>query len=240
MELTGTREIDALIGSYNDSTEAVTQHLRDQEVLIRETHHRIKNNIASIGSLLSLQASTIDNQEAVAALEEAIGRVHSIGNLYDRMLVNEKYREIDAAPYLGDLADSVVSLAVAPARITVVKQLESIVLPQKQLVSLGIITNELLTNACKYAFRERAEGCITLSLRREESSGVLSVEDDGTGVQARREQAPQEDPGNGLRTGGFGLYLVEMVCNQIGGAFEVGGTLSGGGTRATVTFPITP
>ncbi|TVR73291.1 MAG: sensor histidine kinase [Spirochaetaceae bacterium] len=240
VKLTGATEIDTLIRSYNDTVQVVAQHLRDQEVLIRETHHRIKNNIASIGSLLSLQASTIDNPEAVAALEEAIGRVHSIGNLYERMLVGDEYQEMDAAPYLGDLADSVVSLSVSRARIVLEKQLESVVLPQKQLVSLGIVTNELLTNACKYAFRGRDEGHVSLRLYREGMAVVLSVEDDGGGVheppKPQRGTEGRTGFGAGSASGGFGLQLVEMVCTQIGGTFKVGSDASGGGTRAAVTF----
>jgi two-component sensor histidine kinase len=238
----GTVEIDALVQSYNETVATISQLFRDKEILIRETHHRIKNNIASIGSLLSLQASTTDNREAAEVLEEAVGRVYSVRDLYDLMLLGDQYREMDAASYLEELTKSVAALSDGRAHIKIVRDLESIVLPQKQLVSLGIIANELLTNAYKYAFRNQDEGIITLRLYRDDTTMILSVEDNGAGLKLLEdkegatgaESATRSIPGRG----GFGLSLVEMICGQIQGSFSIENVdpAGCGGTRATVTF----
>jgi two-component sensor histidine kinase len=158
------------------------------------------------------------------------------------MLLGDQYREMDAASYLEELTKSVAALSAVSAHIKIVRDLESIVLPQKQLVSLGIIANELLTNAYKYAFRNQDEGIITLRLYRDDTTMILSVEDNGAGLKLLEdkegatgaESATRSIPGRG----GFGLSLVEMICGQIQGSFSIENVdpAGCGGTRATVTF----
>jgi PAS domain S-box-containing protein len=143
-----------LFGGYLgriESDKVIQRQLQEKELLIRETHHRIKNNFSSVAGLLSLQAEGMTNAEARAILAQATGRVTSMSDLYDRMLSSNDVRVVSAAPYLRDLIDSVISLVSHQRVVTVEKQIADFTLDSDKLFSLGVIVNELLTNAMKYA-----------------------------------------------------------------------------------------
>jgi len=215
------------ISRMKRTEEELRRNLEEKEILLRETHHRIKNNIASIASLLSLQAGYVSSAEARSALNEALSRVHSMQALYTTMLsAEEDIRGISAFDYLSDLTDSVIGLFPSGSAITVDKRLESLSLDAKQLFPLGIILNELLTNAMKYAFQGRRSGRIEVSLHRREGRAVFSVRDDGIGLP----------PGMDPRTSpGFGLTLVRILGEQLKGSARLE---SEAGTRVTVEFPV--
>lgn len=221
-----------MFGTHTDisrlkrSEEELRRGLEEKELLLRETHHRIKNNIASIASLLSLQAGYVTSPEAQSALNEALSRVRSMQTLYTKMLsAHENVRDVSVPGYLTELTDSVVGLFPTAAAVTVEKRLAPITLDAKRLFPLGIILNELLTNAMKYAFQGRARGRIEISLDPGAGRAVFSVRDDGIGLPLDLDpSAPR----------GFGLTLVRILSEQLGGAarFE-----SAGGTKVTVDFP---
>jgi two-component sensor histidine kinase len=202
-------------------------------LIIRETHHRIKNNIAVIGSFLSLQAGEEHDPRVVAILEEAIGRVCAIRDLYEHMLLEREFEEIDAGRYLGTIAESVIALADGETAITLECSLDPLLLQPRMMMPLGIIVNELLTNAVKYAFAGRSGGWVAVRLYREEEKIVLEVEDDGHGIES----------GDGTaKGGGFGLTLVSILCNQIKADLYIGSRQAPaiGGTLFRIVMSHTP
>lgn len=206
----------------------VQQQLREKEVLLRETHHRIKNNIASIGHLLSLQAGTVDSPEAVRALQDATARVTGMRVLYDRMLRADEYSAAAADLYLSELVDSSVAIFAGTGQATVRKELQHFRLDPRRLFPLGIIVNELVTNAMKYAFAERAGGVLRVAVAREGDRMILTIADDGPGLP----------PGFDFRTAeGFGIMLVRMLCEQIDAEPVV--ESSRRGVRWTISFAVT-
>lgn len=207
--------------------EDLRRGLEEKDLLLRETHHRIKNNLASIASLLSLQSGYVESPEVHSALNEALGRVRSMQALYTKMLsAGQDVRAVSVPGYLADIADSVTGLFPSTAEVSVEKRLAPLSLDAKKLLPLGIILNELLTNAMKYAFQGRKTGRIEISLELREGRAVFSVGDDGTGLP------PDLDP---AVSPGFGLTLVRIISEQLGGSarFE-----TGVGTRVTVEFPV--
>ncbi len=207
--------------------EELRRGLDEKELLLRETHHRIKNNIASIASLLSLHAGHVDSPEAQSALNEALGRVRSMQALYTKMLsAREDVREVSVPEFLSDIADSVVELFPATVSISLEKRFDALSLDAKQLFPLGIILNELLTNAMKYAFTGRAAGRIEAALERRGDRVTFILRDDGTGLP------PGFDPADSR---GFGITLVRILSEQLGGTarFE-----SEAGTRVAVEFSL--
>lgn len=224
-ELIGVLGIARDITDRKATEEELVRQLREKETILRETHHRIKNNMASVASLLEMQMQSSDNAEVVRALQDAAGRVNSIRELYEKMLLTEGTQAVRADHYIGDLADSVAALHAGSSRITMEKDLDGMVLGPKELFPLGIIVNELITNAIKHAFTRPAEGVIRVTLNGTENRVVLVVQDNGVGL-----------PGGTLpaRSGGFGTTLVGMLAEQLGGSVRFD---SRGGTAVTLVFP---
>ncbi len=205
--------------------EAVQLQLREKDLLLRETHHRIKNNIASIQSLLALQARAVTNPEALRILQDAAARVSGMRVLYDRMLMADQYREADLDAYLGGLVDSVVSLLAGEVRVEVQKNIGKIVLGSRELFPLGLIVNEIVTNMIKHAFAGRACGTVRIDAERNGAVVRLVLADNGKGLpEGFSIDAPK----------GFGLTLVQMLCAQLGAGLTVDS--NGDGTRWSIVF----
>jgi PAS domain S-box-containing protein len=200
--------------------------LAEKEMILREVHHRVKNNMNIITSLLALQASSSGDPALVAALGEAENRVRSMMLLYDKLYRSQAAQEVRASDYLGDLMDSLIATFPFSASVEVGKSFDDSVLDAKRLSTLGIITNELVTNIMKYAFAGREGGRIDLSLRREGQDMRLEVADDGVGMPEGVDSAS---------TTGFGLTLVDMLAAQLKGRMRIE---RGKGTRVVLEFPL--
>ena len=208
------------------SKNIIKQQLQDKEILLREVHHRIKNNITSIGSLLNLQAGSTTSPEAQAVLREAVSRVHSMGVLYNKLLSTEDYHDIPVMDYFEDLLAAIVRLFPDNKTITLNKEIDAFNLDTKRLFPLGLIVNELITNCIKYGFRDKASGTIDLALAQQAQEISLTVRDDGSGL-------PENFDMN--RSTGFGLMLVKMLTQQLNGTFTMS---SDHGAKGVVTFEL--
>ena len=135
--------------TYNDiserkrAEEEIKRQLSEKETLLKEVHHRIKNNIASIGGLISLRMQAVADPEAMAVLKEANSRVTGMRLLYDKLLLDEGYKDISVKNYLEDLTDTIVALFPDQAKIKLDRQIADFRLDAKRLFPLGSIINEL-------------------------------------------------------------------------------------------------
>jgi PAS domain S-box-containing protein len=186
--------------------------LSEKELLLREVHHRIKNNMSVITGMLMLQAETLKEPSAIAALKDAQGRVRSMMVLYDKLYRSANFRTISAKEYLTSLIDEIVRNFPSRSLITVETHIDDCILEAKTLSPMGIIINELLTNAMKYAFTDREKGIIRVSLSIKDKHATLIIQDNGSGI-------PESiDTGNST---GFGLQLVSMLTEQLEGTMRM-------------------
>ncbi len=206
--------------------EEILKLLEEKKTLLKETHHRIKNNLCAIESLLGMQCGETRNPEAVAALKDALGRVTSIRLIYDKLLIGDDYRDVSVKKYTESLIDAIVGLFPRSLKISCDRQIGDFDLSSKLLFPLGIIINELLTNIMKYAFAGRESGHIGVSLAKAENMVTLVVKDDGAGLP------PGFDLGKAT---GFGLVLIKMLGEQLGGTVAFEGDH---GTRSTLQFEL--
>jgi len=221
---TAAEMMGSFLGRIRAETE-IRSLLDEKELLLREVHHRIKNNMITISSLLSLQARGLGGGRAAEALTEAQGRIRGMMMIYDRLYRSKDFRRISAAGYLGDLIRDVVAVCGESRRITIEEKIEEREMDSKILFPLGIIVNELLSNAYKYAFPDDRRGTISISLRQlDDGTMELVFRDDGVGM--REPSGPGESKG-------FGLNLVAMLTRQIKGQMENTGI---DGTRYRIVF----
>jgi two-component sensor histidine kinase len=162
------------------------RQLLEKEILLREAHHRIKNNIASISGYLSMGSQSVTHPEAQSALKGAMGRVNIMGLLYDNLLISEDFRDISVRQYADNLINSIMELYAYGKHITVSRNIDDFNLSSRLLFPLGIIINELFTNSMKYAFTGEDGGNIDISLSLRDSIITLVVRDNGTGLNKPR------------------------------------------------------
>jgi two-component sensor histidine kinase len=205
------------------------KQLDEKEILLREVHHRIKNNIASVGSLLSMQIDSVSNKEAVSILQDAVGRVNSMKVLYEKLLLHEDYEEGSVGSYVEELISSVRDLFSGYTKVIINTRIDDFNLSSRRLFALGIIVNELLTNAIKHAFDEKSGGAIQVFLSKKESHVKLTIQDNGRGLPEGfvLEEAT-----------GFGLTLVKMLSQQLEGSYSIENRDDVGGTRSILKFEV--
>ncbi len=205
----------------------IQKQLDEKETLLREVHHRVKNNMATIESLLSLQASATTLPEVKAALQDTISRVQSSRVLYDKLLVSDNLNEVSVAPYANGLIDAIVVVFNLENNITIQRHISDFGITPKKAFFLGIIINELLTNVFKHAFQDHGGGGkVSVSIGREERTVTLRIQDNGVGF----------DDGSLANTSpGFGLSVVRMLVEQSGGTYTQSNE---NGARSVVRFEL--
>lgn len=183
--------------------------LAEKELLLREVHHRIKNNMVAIDGMLALQAETLTDGAAKSAIEDARSRLLGMMGIYDKLYRSADFRTVDAREYFKELMEEIRANFGRDRPIEFETRVESISMDARTLVPLAIIVNELVINSLKYAFPDGRKGRVTISVSRAEDGTVsASVSDDGTGF------APRED------RGGFGLVLVKALATQLRATME--------------------
>lgn len=207
----------------------IRELLSERELLLKEIHHRVKNNMMMVASILGLQASRLSDPDAVAALNESRGRVVGMAALYEQLFVSHDFRYIAAKEYLTQILRGIQATHSTKAAVTIDTMFDDdLFMDAKVLFPIGIIVNELVTNAYKYAFQDRSEGRIEVSFLRKSGDLVeITVRDDGIGIP--------ETAGVDTESS-FGMRLVDLMVKQIGGRLEC---LREGGTmfRVTLRYP---
>ncbi|MBP6703815.1 MAG: PAS domain-containing protein [Vicinamibacteria bacterium] len=225
-------KITRLLGVRIDVTEGkeaesrMRDSLREKEALLNEVHHRVKNNLQVITSLLRLEQSRTAAPSTRSVLTDMQGRIRSMALLHETLYRTGVFAEVDLASYLRGVASHLFrSLNEQPARIQLVLDLSSVKVGMDQAIPCGLIVNELVTNSLKHGFTSGQGGDVRVMLRRESDGRVrLEVGDTGVGIGADFETKR----GNSL-----GLQLVADLARQLRGQLEVG---SGPATRFTVMF----
>ena len=208
-----------------ESSIEISRLLEEKELLLREVHHRVKNNMNTVMGLLSLQANSTDSASAADTLRDARSRINSMMIVYDRLFRSADYRSISLRGYLEPLMDDIITSSTLSAVITSEKQIDDFTLNTDKLIPIGIIVNELLTNAMKYAYTGRPNGSITLSASRNKNTVEIVVHDDGPGL-------PEAVLYGG--TAGFGLELVRMMLEQLNGTIRIE---NDHGARFSISIP---
>jgi PAS domain S-box-containing protein len=202
--------------------------LKEKEILLQEIHHRVKNNMQVISSLLDLQASTVNDQRTREILQASQSRVYAMSAVHEALHGSENLSDIDLASYLLQISGAIFqTYSVDPSRIKLHIDSGTIPLGAKQAAPLGLITNELISNSLKYAFPDNQKGEIAVSLKKLENGLVLIVSDNGMGMP---------ESFDWRKSNSLGLKLVRSLAEeQLGGSVEME---SNKGTRFTIKFDV--
>ena len=199
-------------------SEQVTANLRAseerKEALLREVHHRVKNNLAVICSLFYLQSTHTQDEETAHIFRDMENRVHSMALVHESLYGSENLARIDFAEYVQALAKDIFSSHGSPSvRIHLKCELEPVIMGADLAVPCGLILHELISNALKHGFPNRVSGEVTVTLRSgPDDRCTLGVEDSGIGIPANLEVSANKS---------LGLRLVRSLTQQIRGTFEL-------------------
>jgi two-component sensor histidine kinase len=204
--------------------------LRQKELLLQETQHRINNSLQIIANILLLKAQAVRSEELRRHLHDAHERVVSVVTVQNHLQAVGLGANIAVGPYLSSLCASLGHSMISdrrPIALDVAAKGDDI--PSGQAVRLGLITTELVINAVKHAFPDRSTGRIQVNYVAAAGSWGLSVADDGVGFPAQCDKHP---------SGGLGTGIIEVLARQLGGRIEV--TTGAQGTTVSVLGTITP
>jgi len=221
----------ALIGiarniSHREAVEAqLREALAQKELLLREIHHRVKNNLQIVSSLLTLQERSMRDPVDAASLAGIQARISSMALVHEMLYRNPAVAAVAMADYLRELVEGIVSSWAASARINLDIESGDIAYPIDRAIPVGLVVSELAMNACKHAFRNREGGRLWLSLERREGRDELVVGDDGVGT-------PETASSDTL-----GLEIVRVLVQQLRGKLA---RLEGRGTVWKIEIPTDP
>ncbi len=228
-ELTATNEeFEAQNGELIKSQEAINESLREKNVLLREIHHRVKNNMQIVSSLLNMQAQTIDDPAARHPIDDAISRIYSIALIHEKLYRADNFTRIDMAAYVTELMDEIIQLfSKSPDDIQVITDLEQINLPIDQAVPCGIMINEILTNSIKHACRDT--GPCRIDIRMSMSDGMMDlvIADSGPGMEHTIMES------GGTKT--MGMQIIRALAQQLNASIEVS---TDEGTKYVIRFAL--
>ncbi|RQD83749.1 PAS domain S-box protein, partial [Methanosalsum natronophilum] len=201
------------------------EDLRRKEILLREIHHRVKNNLQVISSLLNMQARNFNDDAIKNAFLDSQTRVRSMSIAHEKLYGSTNLSSIEIADYIKTLQNHMLQMyRDYETEIEFKNDLDNIYLDIETTVPLGLILSELITNSLKHAFRGRKKGGISIKFKYIDNKYVLEVSDDGVGMS----KSDKKDS-----SGSIGLMVVEMLTRQLNGVLEMNGS---DGTSFKLTF----
>ncbi|MDE0561201.1 tetratricopeptide repeat protein [Algoriphagus sp. NF] len=204
-----TQRKNSLILSQKNKTIEIA--LKDKEVLLQEIHHRVKNNLQVVSSLLSIQGREIEDPKALEAVKESQNRVKSMALIHQYLYGEHDLKSINMQEYVSQLSQNLFDTYRLDRDLVELKlEIETIHLDVDTAVPLGIILNELITNSLKYAFPEGQGGLLEVSLFERENCLVLMVKDNGIGQIAGKHSGTN-----------FGMKLIRAFEHKLGAAIEI-------------------
>jgi two-component sensor histidine kinase len=204
--------------------EGLKSSINEKDVLLKETHHRVKNNMQVIYSLLNLQTHYAKNEEAVNVLKESQNRVKSMGIIHEKLYKSTDRSKIDFSDYVKSLTSDLLDSYDVSDTIIPVVEIKDIKFNMETAVLCGLIINELISNSLKHAFPNNGTGEVGVSLKLLGNKYQLIVSDDGIGF-------PEEI--DFKNTESLGLQLVNNITGQLDGEIDLD---RNNGTKVTINF----
>jgi two-component sensor histidine kinase len=200
----------------------VSRSLADRETLLREIHHRVKNNLQVVSSLLRIQSRFVRDPMALEAIEQSRSRVKSMAMIHQRLYSKEDFEGVDVQTYISDLVQELSDSFDAAGKVSFQLDIQQLNLDLDTMTSLSLILNETITNSLKYAFPGERAGNISVIIKRKADDLWMTVEDDGVGF----------DPSSQKRS--FGSTLIRSFSEKLNGSYN---QESKGGVKHTLKIP---
>lgn len=207
-----------------ENEQKLKESIHEKEVLLKEVHHRVKNNLQIINSILNLQSSYVTDEKTLEIINESQNRIRSMSYIHESLYQTNNFSSINFKDYIENLINNLIYSYQVGNNIEVVKEIESIDLELDQAIPCGLILNEIMTNALKYAYLPNESGKIIIKIAEQEKKIKVTVEDFGIGLPKKFNIETSES---------LGLSLVHTLVDQVDGELIV---KSDGGTKFLIIF----
>ena len=207
-----------MFGTIQDITERteaqniIRNSLKEKEILLKEIHHRVKNNFQRIISLIALQMQLIEDKNILNIFEDLQNRLRTMSLIHELMYGTGNYAGVNIKDYMERLARYLMGTYLSAGNIKLTLDLENLSLDLDTVVPCGLITNEIITNSLKYAFPNNMEGIIHVSFQKVDDKFCLILSDNGIGIKGKIDFE---------NTNSLGLRLVDLLTKQLKGTLEV-------------------
>lgn len=216
------RQNNALLQTQNKQIE---ERRTQNELLLKEIHHRVKNNLQTVSSLLALQSNRIQDSAALDAIQGSQNRVQSMSMIHQKLYQGKNLATIEMKDYFEDLSDGILHTFGMAKQIEVNCNMDTLEMDVDIAVPIGLIINELLTNSLKYAFPGEEQGSISIKLNKTDTHYFLKYSDNGIGKNSPAKPTHM----------GFGSQLIKLLSKQLQASLE---ELVDNGTKITIQFPV--
>ena len=222
-QYSGYRGIDRDVTDRSLAEEQIRNDLKEKGVMLQEIHHRVKNNLQIIISLLNLQSHHIKDPDTLNAFQESKNRVHSMAIVHENLYRSPDLTKIKFNDYIQTLSRELYQTYKVGAPVRLIFDLDEVLLSVDKAIPCGLILNELITNALKHAFVDQKEGNLRISCKKRQGENFqLIVEDDGVGISGEIRC---------MKTESLGMRLVHLLCDQISASIRFE---TSGGTRTII------
>jgi len=213
-EYTGAFAVFTDISDIKKSQHEIEKSLKEKVIMLREIHHRVKNNMQIIISLLNLQSMYIDDENILDRFKIIENRIRSMSIIHEKLYESDNFVEIDLGQYINELIDMLsISTGLPEGKITFSINAECIKLDLNKAVPCGLMCNEILTNIFKHAFPGDKKGKVSIDIKLLEDNKIeLIIQDNGVGYDGDLSEAGQ---------GSLGLQLIRDLVSQLGGFLEI-------------------
>lgn len=208
--------------------EELEEALKEKIVLLKEVHHRVKNNMQVMASIINLQASRIEDENLLKLFNDLRSRIHSMATVHEELYRSENFAQIAFPAYVQKLTDYLFKLfAVRPGLVTYEVEVQEVSIEIEKAVPCALVINEVISNALKYAFPDDRKGNIAIKLKYSDASCIytMSIKDDGIGIPEDFEIEKSDS---------LGMTLITALVKQIGGNLDI---KIDNGTEYIIVFP---
>jgi two-component sensor histidine kinase len=214
------------ISLRKQSEQKLKESLEEKTILIREIHHRVKNNMQVISSLLNMQSDSVREPVANQALKDAVGRIHSMASIHEKIYSTDNFSRIDMSSYIEELSHDLVAIfSKSDGGITINHSREPVHLGIDQAIPCGLLINEILTNAIKHGQKALDTCRIDLSIAEREGMITLVIADNGPGISPELFKTERKTS--------MGMQIIDALARQIRATVELSVE---NGTRFTIRF----
>ena len=202
----------------------IQESLEEKEALLGEVHHRVKNNLALVMGLIEMQGARTDNEFLKNQFSEVQHRISAMSLIHEKLYKSSNFSKIDMADYLQDFVKFLAGFYGKGKEVKINFDLDSYAATTKTAIPIALIINELVTNSFKYAFNNKLDGMISISLRNNDGEIELSVADNGPGVPEGEDFSKKNS---------LGMKLLTIFTKQLKGTYEI---ISDNGFRTNIKF----
>lgn len=216
------------ITELKEKQKTIGRSLKEKEMLLQEIHHRVKNNLAMISSMLELQIMQSNEQAAINALRDSQLRIQSIAIIHEKLYQSESLHKIGFDKYLGELVETIKKMySDVDGNVETVYDLDHVTLGIEQAIPCSLLVNEVIVNSFKHAFPNYKEGTLRLKLDYDEPDLKLEIEDDGVGLPDDFDIQQQDS---------LGMTLIQALANQLEGEISLSSNSGKEGTKFELSF----